>query len=253
MSLKGNFVKKVSQRFLTSIYSFELSCSSLFGETFDCAIISCYGQPMLKYNGIKMGHNSLLTFNVDTLHGFAENFNGWCQGDYFAILDKKGKEKQKWILSIKEYTQGECPECHGAQRCSYCHGNGKIYSNASIGYESCRHCGGTGVCPTCYVPKRKGYVNNSIYNQLDVGGTHIDGVSYERTQVERVNQMRRRLQIEQEIMNLREEIQKLDIDLNIMKLKNQEISQRNVYLSYVNLKYKYQRQLLELQSQLNTL
>lgn len=200
-----------------------------------------------------MKHGDVLSFNIDTLQGFAENYNGWCQGDFFAILDKHGRHKQKWLLNIKEYAQGECPECHGAQRCSYCHGNGQVYINASMSYESCRHCGGTGVCPTCYVPKRAVNANNIIYNPLSGGGTPIIGVSYERSQDKRAMQMQHRAQIEQEIMNLRGKIQKIDFDLNIMKLKSQEVSQRNVYLSYVNLKYQYQRQLIELQSRLNTL
>jgi len=199
-----------------------------------------------------MQHGNILIFNIDTLQGFAENYNGWCQGDFFAILDKYGRHKQKWVLNIKEYAKGECPECHGSQRCTYCHGNGQVYIKASMGYESCRHCGGTGVCPTCYVPKRTVNANNVIYNPL-VGGMPINGVPYERAQNERDRQMQHRAQIEQEIINLRDKIQKIEFDLNIMKLKNQEVSQRQVYLSYVNLKYQYQRQLIELQSRLNTL
>lgn len=57
----------------------------------------------------------------------------------------------------------------------------------------------------------------------------------------------------QSIQELQVKIERADWDERIMKLRGTDISSRNVYMSQVNLKYQYERQLSELQYKLQQL
>lgn len=151
-NFKGRFELYASTRVgVGYLYSFVLKCTKWFGsETVDC-MISYPNNPnpwFWRSQKFEAGHS--YPFNFDTVDW------QWCNHDFFAILDKKGNIVQKWELNLKEYGPGECPDCHGTHICKYCHGNAISFAPTQYDLlKDCKYCGGTGECPTCYVPKRK--------------------------------------------------------------------------------------------------
>ena len=96
--------------------SFTLTCNNMLqSETFDAAIIdgSAQLQPMM-FRQLNLPAKKSLRFDFDTV-GW-----DWCQGDIFAILDKKGQVNKKWQLNLKVPAPGDCKECHGTHKCRYC-------------------------------------------------------------------------------------------------------------------------------------
>ena len=92
MALKGSFewFNSLRQGGRKAI-SFTLTNRNMFSpETFDCAIVDGTGQiPHQIRRQLKLKVNESFTFNIDTC-GW-----DWCNGDYFAILGKKDKEKER--------------------------------------------------------------------------------------------------------------------------------------------------------------
>ena len=122
----------------------------MFGDTVDIALCDCYGQNPWYYRDLKFKSGQSYTFDYDTV-GWQ-----WCQGDYIAIVDKNNKILQKWHLQIPEYRPGECPECHGTHKCRACNGEGYVYPRGKMWqFKRCERCGGTGICQTCDIPRRK--------------------------------------------------------------------------------------------------
>lgn len=152
MSFKGTF-KRVSSNRLANIIvlSFELKCTNMmFGETVDVGLFPSDGSQPWYYRGLKFKAGQTYVFNYDTV-----DWN-WCQGDYAAILGKNDKVIDKWQLHLREYSPGECPECHGTHKCRTCNGSGMVYPPHKIWEaKSCPECGGTGICKTCDIPRRK--------------------------------------------------------------------------------------------------
>lgn len=135
-----------------NFYSFVLKCTKWFGsETVDC-MISFQNNPTPWYwrsKRFEAGHSYV--FNYDTIDW------QWYNHDFFAILDKKGNVVQKWELSLREYGPGECPDCHGTHVCKFCHGQALSFnpSHYMEGIQTCKYCGGTGICQKCNIPIRK--------------------------------------------------------------------------------------------------
>ena len=120
MSFKGTFSRYTSNRISGHIFiSFSLKCTNLmFGETIDIGLFPSDGSQPWYYRNLKFKAGQTYVFNYDSI-----DWN-WCQGDYIAILEAGNKVTQKWVLQLKEYGPGECPECHGIHKCRHCRGTG---------------------------------------------------------------------------------------------------------------------------------
>lgn len=153
MGFKGTFTKVESKRLAGCIIiSFSLKCTNLmFGETIDVAIFPSNGGQPWYFRDLKFRAGETYVFNFDTV-----DWN-WCQGDWAAIVGKHDKIIQRWPLQLREYRPGECPSCHGSHKCKACRGEGYVYPpGRTWEFKRCIQCGGTGICQTCYVPKRGG-------------------------------------------------------------------------------------------------
>ena len=217
--------------------SFTLTCSNMFQrETFDCAIIDSTGQtPTQIRRQLKLKPNESFTFNYDTC-----GWN-WCQGDYFAILEKKDKIKKRWDLELKIYGRGECPECHGSHRCIKCNGNGTITDHRTHTVLKCKTCNGTGFCQKCYVPIRGADpLSNEVY-----GNGSLPNVD--------ANRQRKIAALQRTISDLQAKIEKVDWDARMMQRKGTDVSLHMVYSSHIELKHQYERQLLNAQHELQQL
>ena len=150
-NLTGTFSKIASQKVEgMRIISFSLKCTNwLQSETIDFMLSDAQNNQPWYYRQQTIKAGGVFTFNFDTC-GWQ-----WYQGDFFAILDKKGKIEQSWQLRLKEYAPGECPECHGTHKCGHCRGQG-VWADLKYGtgIQTCPYCGGTGVCDTCNIPRR---------------------------------------------------------------------------------------------------
>ena len=153
MSFKGSFELTTSNRMHGfRLWSFVLKCTNLFqSETVDCMISDEFGrQPFFfRQQTFKAGRS--YRFDYDTVDWT------WHQHDFFAILGNGDKIVQKWQLNLKEYAQGECPDCHGTHKCRKCNGEGFVYPHGHVWeFQTCDACGGTGTCQRCDIPYRPG-------------------------------------------------------------------------------------------------
>ena len=238
MSFKGqfNWIQSMRQGGRKAI-SFTLTCTNLFqSETFDAAIIDGTGQqqPML-FSRLSLAAKKSFRFDMDTV-GW-----DWCQGDTFAVLDKNGQigKDNKWTLNIHVPAPGECRDCHGTD-------------NYTHEISSCEVCHGTGVCQTCYVPFRN-VANSASTFQPNEGTVYgYNSTSGDSSNKEAAKQ-RKIAALRQSIQELQAKIERADWDERIMKLRGTDISSRRVYMSQVNLRYQYERQLSELQYKLQQL
>lgn len=244
MSFKGSFSRMQSAKLAGCIIiSFSLKCTNLLmGETVDVALFPSDGAQPWFYRNLKFKSGQTYVFNFDTAEW------NWCQGDYAAILDKKGKIVQRWDLRMKEYGPGECPECHGTHRCKTCHGEGVVYPKGRTWeYKSCPQCGGTGVCQTCYIPFRNPVRSAATSPMGTPYGGGIRMPDTDAAKQRRIDALRQRIQ------ELQMKIERADWDERIMKLRGTDVAARRVYMSQVQLKYQYERQLADLQYELQQL
>ena len=152
MSFKGTFTRVPSKRLAGCMtISFSLKCTNwLQSETIDVGLFPADGSQPWYFRDLHFKAGQTYEFNYDSIDWF------WCQGDYAAILGKDDRIIEKWALQLKEYGPGECPECHGTTKCRNCHGQGYIYPPGKVyEYKTCTKCGGTGICQTCRIPRRK--------------------------------------------------------------------------------------------------
>ena len=153
MGLQGTFSLYKPSRLGNSIVLWQFvlkNTNLLMSETFDLMVCDCYKQRPAYFRNIKLKAGQSIAVNLDT-----EDWT-WCQDDFAAIIDAGNNIKKKWLFHIKEYGPGECPGCHGTHKCRYCHGEGFIYPRNKIWEaRSCEHCGGTGTCMRCDIPRRK--------------------------------------------------------------------------------------------------
>lgn len=153
MSFKGKFELVSSKRAAgVKLQSFVLTCTNWFSsETVDCMLSDEAGLTPYFFRNQVFKAGRSYRFDYDTVNWT------WYQHDYFAILNKNGRIVQKWQLNLTEYGPGECPECHGTEKCKHCNGEGYIYPKGRVElFKKCEACGGTGMCQKCYVPRRKG-------------------------------------------------------------------------------------------------
>jgi len=153
MSLKGSFTLFYPQRLGGHIKTWQFvlkNTNMMFSETVDVMLMDCHGQKPFYFRNVKLKAGESVAFNLDTVDW------EWYQDDFAAIIDSNNKIHKKWQFHIKEYKPGECPDCHGTHKCRYCHGQGMIYPPGKIWEaKACDHCGGTGTCYTCDIPRRK--------------------------------------------------------------------------------------------------
>lgn len=222
--------------------SFTLTCTNLFqSETIDAAIVDGTGQlqPMIfRQQTIKAKES--LRFDFDTVDW------DWCQGDIFAVLDKKGQMGQKWVLNLKTYAPGECPECHSTHKCRQCNGTGMIFHRPTHTYNHCEVCNGTGICQTCFVPIRNtsNITNTPEENAIYSGGQHPN---VDATRQRKIAALKSR------ISEVRQKLDDAKYEERIMRLRGTDITSRTVFTSHASLIYMYEKELTNLQSQLSQL
>lgn len=242
MSFKGEFywIRSMRQGGRKAI-SFTLTCTNLLqSETIDAAIVDGTGQlqPMI-FRQQTLKAKESLRFDFDTVNW------DWCQGDTFTILDKKGQMGQKWVMNLKTYAPGECPECHGTHKCRQCNGTGMIFHRATHTYNQCEACNGTGICQTCFVPLRN--TSNATYAP---GGK---GYSVEQNPNVDAARQRKIAALKQRISEIREKLEDAKYEERIMRLRGTDLTSRTVYTTHASLIYRYETELINLQSQLSQL
>lgn len=234
MALKGSFkwINSLQKGGRKSI-SFTLLCDNLFqSETFDCAIVDSSGQmpPQIRRQ-ITLKAKQSFKFDYDSC-GW-----DWCIGDYFALLGKNDKILKRWDLNVKVYKRGECPDCHGTQRCKECNGNGIHYHKHICSYSQCLACNGTGICQTCYVPIRHSKSANQVIP--------VQPSSHSRQC--KINAIR------EEILDLQSKIEQAEWNRRMMQMRDTDISSHSVYSSQLSLIHQYKIKLINLQSELQQL
>lgn len=248
MSFKGQFywIQSIRQGGRKAI-SFTLTCTNIFqSETFDATIVAGTGQvqPMMfRQQTIKAKES--FRFDFDTVDW------DWCQGDIFAILDKKGQMAQKWVLNLKTYAPGECPECHGTHKCRQCNGTGIITNRRSHTINSCTVCNGTGICQTCFIPMRNTSIisgGNPIYTPT--GNTYHGGGQGTNADAAR---QRKIAALKSRISELRAKLDDAKYEERVMKLRGTDVTSHTVYTTHASLVYRYEKSLIELQHQLSQL
>jgi hypothetical protein len=243
MSLKGQFSWYSSlRRGGHKAITFTLTCTNLLqSEDFDAVLVDGSGQiAPLYYRGLSLKARNSFRFDLDSC-GW-----DWCQNDFFAIIDEKNNIKERWDLRLPQYAPGECPECHGTHRCGTCQGKGYVQNIRMHTIETCPACGGTGICQTCYIPIRSlssTSVNNNPLNHTS-RNVYSDRDAIKQRQV---------AQLRQRISELQEKVRNTDWELKMMDLKDQNVSMRIVYNSKLELKYRYNKEIINLQSQLEEL
>ena len=242
MSFKGEFywIRSMRQGGRKAI-SFTLTCTNLFqSETIDAAIVDGTGQlqPMI-FRQQTLKAKESLRFDFDTVDW------DWCQGDTFTILDKKGQMGQKWVLNLKTYAPGECPDCHGTHKCRQCNGTGMIFNRPTHTYNQCEACNGIGICQTCFVPMR-----NTSTATYASGGT-----GYNVGQSPNVDAARQRkiAALKSRIGEVRQKLEDAKYEERIMRLRGTDLTSRTVYTTHASLIYRYETELINLQSQLSQL
>lgn len=230
MSLKGSFEKRISTRMNgITIYSFVLTNTEWLGsDTFDCMLCDAGGQQPWYYREQRLKAGESMRFDFDTV-GWT-----WCQGDFFAILGRRDKIDKSWKLQLKEYRPGECPECHGTDRCGHCGGQGYSFS-INGGVSQCPYCGGTGICQTCYIPRRKPVMSAQQQNPY-MGST-------------RARHHRPTAVIQNEINDVRHQIEQIDWNWKMRQMSGQQVSY-SLFQSENQLRYKLQLRLSKLELEL---
>lgn len=238
MSFRGKFDWYISmQKGGRKAVTFTLTCKNmLMPEIFDCAIMDPAGQQATQFHHhLKLRANQSKEFNLETC-GWE-----WCQGDKFCILDKKGRESQSWVMNMKVYGRGECPDCHGSHKCVNCHGNGIVEDRMNHTINVCPVCKGSGICQKCYVPVRLG----SALAQEVYGSSPLPNAAQNRD--------RKVATLQQTINNLVAKIEKADMDIRMMQLKGFDVSASTAYRAQVEMKFQLQHQLENAQHELQQL
>lgn len=238
MGLTGKFgwyesVRQGGRRDVT----FTLTCDNLLqSETFNCALIAYRGlaQPMV-FQQLKLKPKQSYSFNYDTVDW------QWCDGDTFALLDRKNNIIKQWPLQFQPYRPGECPECHGTKVCGICKGKGYVVTPDKM-IDKCTICGSTGVCHTCYIPQRT--ANNSGQHTPIVPDNDPD---MEKRKEKRIASLRDR------IRTLEGYVEREEWSIRMMELNGQSTRSMSLYNSKLNQKYRYESQLIDLRSQLDQL
>lgn len=243
MSLKGQFSWYSSlRRGGHKAITFTLTCTNLLqSEDFDAVLVDGSGQiAPLYYRGLSLKARNSFRFDLDSCGWY------WCQNDFFAIIDERNNIKERWDLHLPQYAPGECPECHGTHRCGTCQGKGYVHNFNTHTIDTCIACGGTGECQTCYIPLRtlssSSVSNNPLNNIASDISSNRDAVKQHQI-----------AQLRQRIYELQENVRNVDWEIRMMDFKDQNISMRTVYNSKLELKYRYNKEIINLQSQLEQL
>lgn len=250
MSLKGSFYWSHSMRQGgRKVISFTLKCTNLFqSETLDAAIMAGTGQiqPMI-FRQIMIKAKETLRFDFDTVNW------DWCQGDIFAILDKKGQMDRKWVLNLKTYAPGECPECHGTHKCWCCNGTGIVSDRRTHTISQCSTCYGTGVCQACFIPMRNASRISGGNVFYDPAGNISYGDGGQQLGRENVARQRKIAALRARINELNSKLEEAKFQERVMRLRGTDITSRTVFTSNASLIYRYEKDLINLQHELSQL
>lgn len=234
MSFKGKFtwITSLTQGGRKAI-SFTLKNDNLLQpEIFDAAIVDGSNTiPTKRIYQMKLRAGEKVIFNAD---------NGewdWAQGDFFAILNKKGEIKERWDLNLPTLAPGECKECHGTHKCGSCGGKGKILNRSQHTYEICPACRGTGICQTCFVPTRQNSPHSPTYSLM----SDIQGQT----------NLTNRDKIQHQIQDLQYKIFMLDQEIMNMQRTGQSVSMHSIFQDKLKMKYFYEKEIIRLQGMLN--
>lgn len=104
---------------------------------------------------------------------------------------------------------------------------------------SCEQCGGTGVCRTCYVPRRRNAQTRQVAGQ--------------NTASAQEKRARYSGELRQRIAELEAKIQRKEFDLSLMRLKGTDVSSNGTYSIYLQELYGCQTELTKLRLQLTEL
>ena len=151
MGIKGEFYRKMSTRFHgLPIISFVIKNTNFFQkEVIRLSITSSIHHDTWYWRNLELKSGTGMEISYDTTN--------WeiCQGDIVFLLGENDEILDQWQLQLPEYGPGECPECHGSEKCATCNGEGYVYPRGRVEeFKPCPKCGATGVCQTCYVPRR---------------------------------------------------------------------------------------------------
>lgn len=244
-TFKGEFGRVALQKCMGVIgYSFTLKNTDWFGkERVSVVLCDAYGQQPWYFRDLEIKAGQAMVFNRDTV-GW-----DWAQGDFCGILDKNDAVRQRWELRLKVYAPGECPECHGTHKCRHCHGQGYPFDSKNFTVQPCPHCGGTGECQTCYVPQRQpGYAppTGGAMPQPGQQGGFPGGNSAAQRQ-------RAYADLTARIAELQAQVQQVEWDMRMMQLRGQDVTSASLYRTYINMRYNYNRQIIDLQHKLSNL
>lgn len=225
MGFNGNFSWVQSVRRGRKAISFTLKNTNfLQSETFDAAIIAKDEKvnPM-RFQQICLSAGKSYRFDFDSV-GW-----DWCQGDIFAILNKRGEITQHWELEIQTYAPGECPECHGNHKCKTCGGQGTYWDNHK-NLVTCRTCGGTGVCQTCYVPTREDSLHqeNSFFSESPNPNHPAQSDEQKKSRRRQLEDMRRCLS------DMEDKVRQARFDYNMRQLKGDSYRLQMSSLQFVH-------------------
>lgn len=212
--------------------SFTLTCTNFFQkETFSAVIFdSSRSLEPMHFENLSLPAKMSFRFDYDTV-----GWN-WCVDDIFAIIDKKQNIVERWVLNLETPKPGECPDCHGTKKCKFCGGKGYLIDSTSNLVYNCESCHGSGVCQNCFIPIRT--FNSQLHSSNNLE-------TYEGNKRQRkINAIR------SQINDLQSKIESVEFDIRIMKLRGSDITSHSVFRSQLDLKYGYQRQLLDLQNKL---
>ena len=226
-------------------YALKITCTRWWKtEKVAYTIVDGSGQlpPQQGYIELKAGQSRVIDY--DHTPGEWD----WCEGDFIIIYDTKGREYDRKVFSLTTYGPGECPECHGSHQCAACHGTGRITDKMHM-VSTCPRCYGTGVCQTCYVPTRTNPSLNTPYGSTMATNTNPN---VESSRERRITALKKR------IYELQQNIEHMEWEERTNNMRT-AINGIPTYSSFttqsarLNLKCKYQSQLIQLQHELEQL
>lgn len=238
MGFKGTFtwIKSLRQGGRKAI-SFTLKNTNLLQTaTFDAAIVDGANVvPTRYFRGQRLRAGETATYDIEN------DAWDWAQGDFFCILDGKGRQDPSltWELKLPEPAPGECRDCHGSHRCVSCGGTGKILNRYTHTYEPCSVCRSTGICQTCFIPMRHNSPSSPLYMP--------------QSSMSKGNDLRKAEQIRAQIQELEHKIYLLEQENLNMQRNGQDYTLRSIYSNNNQLKHQYTMEILKLQNILSSL
>lgn len=228
-------------------YSLKITCTRWFKtEKIPFRLVDGSGQLPPKDGYVELEAGRSVRIDYDTYDW------DWCNGDMIIIFDRKGREYDRKVFLLKTYAPGECPECHSSHQCQACRGTGRMM-DALRRVSTCTRCLGTGICQTCYVPTRQAVGQTGGMNGSMPMGTmaNSSGGNVELSRQRKIEALRSR------IRDLRQQIERMEWEERTRNIHDaihgMDATMGTVNMSRSTLKYTYEKQLIELQAELEQL